>query len=91
MFLRLGNLTVKEFAKLVEADFTEEELALLESHRTSTASFTDQSKFHIFQDPAISISIGKVALEATLSIWQQANSRKPFNREVGLYPISEGV
>ena len=89
MFLRLGNLTVKEFEKLVGTEFTEDELNVLESHRTDDASFSDQSKFHIFKDPAVSISIGVGAMASTVSVWKEANDRKPFNRPISFYPISE--
>lgn len=87
MILKLGNLTVKRFAELVGADFTEEEAALLELYRTDLAGSKDPERFHIFEDPAISIHIGAGAMVATIGTWTAANERKPFNREIGFYPL----
>lgn len=87
MNLRFGNLTMRQFADKVEADFTAEELATLESQRTDTAEFTDPTKFHIFDDPGISISIGSECIAAgTLGIFEAANARKTFKVEVAFYP-----
>jgi hypothetical protein len=87
VILKLGNLTVKRFAEIVGADFTEEEVALLEAYRVDLASSKDPATFHIFQDPAISIHIGEDAMAATMPTWTAANERKPFNREIGFYPL----
>jgi hypothetical protein len=87
MNLRFGNLTVAEFAERVGTEFTAEELALLESYRTSTASFAEPDKFHIFDDPAISISIGAIALAATQQIWVDADRDNPFNQKINFYPL----
>jgi hypothetical protein len=83
--LRLGNLTVKQFAARVGSMVSEADEAELESYRTNDASFTDPTKFHIFSDPAPSIVIGADALTATLPIWQRMHREAPFDREVGFY------
>lgn len=89
MIIKFGNLTVRQFAERVGAEFTPEELELLESHRTDTAGFTDPGKFHIFEDPAISIHIGSAAQVELLPVFSAANARRTFNREITFYPIEE--
>ena len=89
MFIRFGNLTVTHFAQRVGAEFTPEEIETLESYRTEEAEFSDPNKFHIFEDPAVCVVIGPVALEATKSIWVGADARKQFNRPVGFYSSEE--
>lgn len=92
MILQIGNLTVEEFIKRVDGDATTEEIDLLESYRTDKATFTNQTQFHIFDNPGISIVIGSDCLGRTGSLWKKINSRKTFNREVNFYPaITEGL
>lgn len=86
MILRLGNLTVAQFMERVGGDATPGEVAELEAARTDEANFTDPTRFHIFDDPGISIVIGADCLTDTLPVWQRINARRPFNREVGFYP-----
>jgi len=86
MLLRFGNLTVKQFAARVMSMVSEADEAELESYRTDDANFTDPTKFHIFEDPGISIVIGSEALDATLPIWRRLHREAPFDREVGFYP-----
>lgn len=88
MYIKFGNLTVREFAEKVGTEFTDEEVEILESHRSDPATFDDPDKFHIFLDPAISINIGAEAFESTKAIWVAANARKPFNREISFHPLS---
>ena len=88
MYIRFGNLSVKQFALRVGTEFTDEEIELLESHRSAKSTFTDQSKFHIFDDPAITIDIGTVAMAEVGHIFQTAHNRKPFQKTVSLYPVS---
>ena len=85
MSFRLGNLSVKEFAERVGTEFAESDVALLESHRSQIADFTDQTRFHIFDAPAISIDIGAVAMEQIMHIFIEAYERKPFNCQVLFY------
>jgi hypothetical protein len=90
MNLKLGNLTVTQFAEKVGAEFTEEEVALLETHRSDLAEFSDPNAFHIFDTPAISIHIGQVAAtNEVLDVFKRANARRAFNREIGFYPQGE--
>lgn len=88
MYMVLGNLTVAQFAERVGASFTDDELELLESHRSNNAQSIPADKFHIFDSPAISVYIGADALGAPLDAFKAANARQPFNREVGFYPAS---
>lgn len=89
MYIRLGNLTVQQFAERVGATFTDEEAATLEVHRSDKAQLTDPSKFHIFEDPALSITIGSDAAKSVLPIFQAADARTQFNQSVPFYPIQE--
>jgi len=91
MNIRFGNMTVDQFAAAVGAKFTPVQSATLESYRSDRAEFTDPDKFHIFDDPAITISIGSKALAETKAIWLAANELSPFKREVSFYPIAEVV
>lgn len=86
MYLKLGNLTVAQFAEKVEAEFTDEELKFLESYRTNHASKIGDNEFHIFEHPSISINIGHEAMKDTLPVWTAANERKMFNQQIGFYP-----
>lgn len=89
MNIKFGNLTMRQFADKVQADFTDEELETLEGYRTDIAEFTDPGKFHIFDDPAISINIGSECIAAgALGIFTAANTRKTFTGEVAFYPNS---
>ena len=88
MYMVLGNLTVAQFAERVGTSFTDDELALLESHRSANAQSIPADKFHIFDSPAISIYIGAEALGAPLDAFKAADARQPFNREVSFFPAS---
>lgn len=88
MLMVLGNLTVRQFAERVGAEFTDEEVERLELYRTNTAEFSDTAKFHIFDSPAINVYVGEVALKEAVPIFVAANERKKFNREVSFYPAS---
>jgi hypothetical protein len=84
----MGNLTVAQFMERVGAAATPEEVEWLERSRTDTAQFTNSDKFHIFDDPAISIVIGADAMNRTIDVWKRINARQEFNREVGFYPAT---
>lgn len=86
MLMVLGNLTVAQFAERVGTSFTDDELALLEAHRSADAQTIPADKFHIFDSPAISIYIGADALGAPLEAFKAANERQKFNREVSFFP-----
>lgn len=86
MLIKFGNMTVKEFATAVGADFTAEELDYLESKRSDIAEFTDPEAFHIFNDPAISIHLGQLAYQGrVVEVFKAANDRVKFNREVSFH------
>lgn len=86
--LRMGNLTVADFMNNVGAAATPAEIDWLERWRTDNASFTDPDAFHIFDDPAISIVIGKGCMNRTIDVWKRIDARQKFNREVGFYPAA---
>ena len=81
MFLRFGNLSPERFAARVDSEFTPDELEYLGSVWSQNATLTGPDDFHIFEDPAIAISIGSTT-SRTLEVFKAANSRKVFNREV---------
>lgn len=85
MHIRFGNLTVRQFADSVGADFADEQIEQLEAYRTDEAMFTDESKFHIFEDPAISVVLGDVAFDETFELFRAANERQSFTREVSFH------
>lgn len=89
MHLRLGNLTVAQFAERVHAEIQPDELAWLEERRTNDANFTDPTKFHIFDSPRVMVVIGAECYDETLSTWQLINARRLFNPEVPFYPASK--
>lgn len=89
MILKFGNLTVAQFEKRVGTEFTNDEQKLLESHRQDVADVRDPWKFHIFDDPAISITIGSEAMKACKAAFVAANTRAPFNRQITFYPLDE--
>ena len=88
MFIRLGNLTVAQFMERVGAAATPEEVEWLERWRTDEANFTAPGKFHIFDDPAISIVIGAACLNRTLATWKRIDARQKLNQEVRFYPAA---
>ncbi|MFJ4173380.1 hypothetical protein [Microbacterium sp. NPDC089696] len=84
----MGNLNVAQFMERVGGAATPAEVEWLERWRTNDANFTDPERFHIFDDPAISIVIGAGCLNRTADVWKRINARQTFNREVGLYPAA---
>lgn len=88
MYLRMGNLTVRQFADRVNADFSDNEVEFLEDLRTDVAQFEDSNRFHIFDDPAISVVVGREAMPAVIDTFTTANSRRAFTREVSFYPAT---
>lgn len=84
MLLKLGNLSIEKFAKIVEAEFTKEELIHLNESWSQNASLSADEDFHIFEDPCISIHIGSNESD-TLKIFVAANNRKEFNREISFH------
>ncbi|WP_258933222.1 hypothetical protein [Nesterenkonia pannonica] len=84
--LKLGNLTVREFAEAVNADFTDEELEFLERHRSDETRLESADQFHIYKDPCISIHIGaEAASGAVLQTFVAANARRTFSQEVSFH------
>jgi hypothetical protein len=81
MNLRLGNLSPTQFAEHVGTEFTNDEAAYLQSVWSQNAALTGPDDFHIFSDPAISITVGS-ASSRTLEVFKAANSRTQFNREI---------
>lgn len=88
MLMVLGNLTVAQFAERVGTSFTDDELALLEAHRSNDAQMIPADKFHIFDSPAINVYIGADALGAPLDAFKAADARQKFNRPVTFYPAT---
>lgn len=86
MILKFGNMSVRQFEEKTGTKFTDAEVATLESYRCDDANANTTDGFHIFDDPAISVHIGAVALEATMPIWKAAQARSPLNRAVTFYP-----
>lgn len=86
MYLRFGNLTVQEFADRVGAVFTDDEIATLEAARNPQATVTDPGQFHIFDDPALAVTLGPDAIESVLPIFTAANDRNAFTEPVSFYP-----
>lgn len=84
MMLRLGNLSPEAFAERVGAEFTPEEVAYLRSVWSQKAALVGPDDFHIFDDPAISVTVGAPS-SRTVAVFQAANERKPFNRELSVY------
>lgn len=83
MYIKLGNMTVKQFADAVGADFTDDEMEYLESKRCDLAEFTNPEGFHIFEDPSISINLGQKAYAGrVVETFKAANNRKEFTRKV---------
>lgn len=80
MIIRFGNLTVQEFADLADANFTDEEKSILESHRSDIADHADGT-FHIFRDP-LGFSVGEDVKNTVNPILIRANERKKFSRQV---------
>lgn len=87
MYLRFGNLTVNQFADRVGAVFTDEEIETLEAARSHQASVTDPGQFHIFDDPALVVTLGRDAVESVLPIFAAANDRSEFTQPVSFYPV----
>lgn len=81
MYLRLGNLTPQEFATKVGTEFTAEEMDTLRAARSGQATLTGPEDFHIFDAPAISVTLGS-RTAAVIDIFKAAHERQPFNREV---------
>lgn len=84
MYLKLGNLSPKNFAEIVESEFNEDELKELNDAWSQKAELTGPEDFHIFKDPSITIHIGSVESRA-LEIFKAANARKQFNREISFH------
>ena len=79
--VRLGNLTPERFAEKVETEFTKEELDYLRSVRTGRANVTGPDDFHIFEHPAISVTVVSVD-SRVIEVFMAANDRAEFNRRV---------
>lgn len=90
MNVKFGNLTVEQFEQRVGTQFTDEERMTLESYRTDQANFESSTRFHIFDDPAITIDIGVQAFDVVKPIMEAAQKRAPFNRPVSFYPRGDG-
>lgn len=88
VMLRLGNLSPEEFAERVDTVFTPDELEHLNKVRSGFANLTSADDFHIFDSPAVAVSVGS-ADARVLQIFRDANTRAPFNREVP-FDIDEG-
>jgi len=86
--LRLGNMSPEAFAEKVGAEFTEEEMTHLKSVWSQQASLTGAEDFHIFEAPAISITVGSAGSK-TIKVFAAANQRKVFNREITIHLDSE--
>lgn len=86
MFLRMGDLRPAEFAERVGAEFTPDELALLEAHYEPNASFDGPRGLHIFDDPAISMTVGAETLNQIRDVLIESNDRRSWNRDVPIYP-----
>lgn len=82
--IRFGNVGVRDFAALVGARFTEEELAHLDAARSGLAALTGAEDFHVFDDPALVVHVGSRESK-TLAVLTAANSRRPFDRQVTVH------
>jgi hypothetical protein len=80
MIIRFGNLTPREFAQRVGAEFTTEELRHLTALRSGNAKLTGPQDFHIFEDP-LCITVGSVDSHA-MEIFTAANARHGFEKRV---------
>lgn len=75
--IMLGNLSPEQFARRVDADFTEEEIAQLRSVWSQQAELTGPEDFHFFDIP-LTMTFGSMDNEA-MKIVKAANERKTFS------------
>lgn len=78
--IMLGNLSPEEFARRVDAEFTDEEIAQLRSTWSQKAELTGPEDFHFFDIP-LAITFGSMDNKA-MEILKAANDRKTFSRPV---------
>ena len=83
MEIRLGNLTPRQLADRVGLTFTKPEMDALNNARSGKARLTGPEDFHIFEHPAISITIGSTKSVA-LAILLAANIRKPATQQISV-------
>lgn len=85
MRLVFGNVKPRDLAARIGADFTDDELRILEDAWTPVGSNIGTGEWHAFDDPALQVHVGPSS-EAVLSIFMAANERKPFTCPLPFYP-----
>lgn len=83
--ISLGNLSVDDLERVTGWEFEKEDKDWLLEHRTSTASFKEKDKYHIFDIPK-SITVGVDIQDKLVEILQKYNKIKSPETGIGIYP-----
>lgn len=78
--VRFGNLSVEQFAKKTEVEFSEEDKKWLEENRTDSANYEGHDKFHIFDMP-LGIYSGFDVYEELVKRLRKYDFKKQFSVE----------
>lgn len=84
VLLRIGNVSLGDFAALVGAEFTDDERAHLMASRSGKAELTNAEDWHIFDAPALVITVG-AADSRTAAIFVAADQRRRFEKAVSVF------